>query len=98
MPVCTLTRASRNRCFPEETVYGYCASDKHYYGFKGHLVVSSDGIVCGYTFAAANIDERDVLLETTAGLNGLLIGDKGLIRPALRSCLANQLDIKSRIF
>ena len=91
MPVCTITRASRHRCFSAEAAYGYCASkDEHYYGFEGHLVVSSDGVICGYTFAAANIDERDVLPETTEGLNGLLIGDKGLIRPALTEELAKR--------
>jgi hypothetical protein len=46
MPVCVITRASRNRCFLEEAVYGYCASkDEHDYGFEGHLVVSSEGVM-----------------------------------------------------
>jgi len=91
MPVCTITRASRNRCFPGEAAYGYCASkDEHYYGFEGHLVVSFDGIICGYTFAAANIDERDVLQDMTDDLRELLISDKGLIRPELKAELAKQ--------
>jgi hypothetical protein len=48
MPVCVITRASRNRCFSEAAAYGYCASkDEYDYGFEGHLVVSSDGVVCG---------------------------------------------------
>jgi hypothetical protein len=91
MPVCTITRASRNRCFPGEAAYGYCASkDEYYYGFEGHLVVSFDGIICGYTFAAANIDERDVLQDMTDDLRELLISDKGLIRPELKAELAKQ--------
>jgi hypothetical protein len=91
MPVCTITRASRNRSFLGETAYGYCASkDEHYYGFEGHLVVNFDGVICGYTVAAANIDERDVLQDMTDGLSGLMISDKGLIRPELKAELAKQ--------
>lgn len=91
MPVCKITRATQNRCFKGEAGYGYCAAkDEKYYGFEGHVVVNYEGIICGYTFAAANIDERDVLQDMTAGLKGLLIGDKGFIRPLLRVELAQQ--------
>jgi hypothetical protein len=36
------------------------------------------------------MDERDGLPETSEGLNGLLIGDKGLMRPALQEELAKR--------
>ena len=29
--------------------------------FEGYIVINFDGVICDYTFAAANIDERDVL-------------------------------------
>lgn len=91
MPVCKYTRASGSRCFKDEAGFSYCAAKKEkYYGFEGHIVVSLDGIVCGYAIAAANIDERDVVPEMTAGLHGLLIGDKGYIRPSLKDELALQ--------
>ena len=32
------------------------------------FVLISEGAICGYTFAAANIDERDVLQDMTQGL------------------------------
>ena len=51
---------------------------------EGHILISFEGIICGYTFTAANVDERDVLPEIVAGLQGLLIGDKGYIRPKLK--------------
>lgn len=91
MPVCKITRAARSHCFKGEADYGYCAAKKEkYYGFEGHLVINYDGVICGYTFAAANIDERDVLQDMTDGLRGFLLGDKGYIRPILKEELAEQ--------
>lgn len=67
---------------------GYCAAkDEKYFGFKGHLLMSSHGVPLSFTMAAANIDERDVLPELVEGLKGLLIADKGLIRPELKGFL-----------
>jgi len=69
----------------------YCAAkEERYYGFEGHVLVSFDGVICGYALAAANVDERDVLPEMAVGLHGLLIGDKGYIRPGLKQELAEQ--------
>lgn len=91
MPVCRITRASKSRCFKDQASYGYCAAkDEHYYGFEGHLIINLEGVVSGYTFAPANIDERDVLQDMTEGISGLLIGDKGFIRPWLSQELSTQ--------
>lgn len=91
MPVCKITRAPRSQCFQGAADDGYCAAkDEHYYGFEGHLMVRFEGVICRYTFAAANIDERAVLEDMTEGLTGLLIGDKGFIRPSLKERLAKQ--------
>ena len=84
MPICKYARSSGSRCFKGEAGYSYCAAkDEKYYGFEGHILISFKGIICGYTFTAANVDERDVLPEIVAGLQGLLIGDKGYIRKVL---------------
>jgi len=91
MPVCRITRAVRSQCFDREAGYGYCAAkDENYYGFEGHLIVDFNGVITGYTFAPANIDERDVLWDMIDGLYGLLIGDKGYIRPVLEIGLKEQ--------
>lgn len=91
MPVCKITRASQSRCFQGEASYSYCAAkDEKYYGFEGLVMVNPDGVICGYTFASANIDERDVLQDITGGIKGLLIGDKGFIRPLLKQELVDQ--------
>ncbi len=84
MPICHFKRAGFSRNFQGEADYGYCAAkDEKYYGFKGHLLISFSGIITKYTVTPANIDERDVLPELTVEIKGLLIADKGLIRPSL---------------
>ncbi len=49
--------------------------------YGSHCFKGEKGAICGYTFAATNIDERDVLQDMTQELSRLLIGDKGYIRP-----------------
>lgn len=80
MPVREFTRANQSKCFKGEASYGYCASKQEkYYGFEGYIMISADGVISNYTFAAANIDEREVLPDMTDIIQGLLIGDKGVI-------------------
>jgi hypothetical protein len=64
------------------------AKDEKYYSFEGHLIINSQGLISGFTFADASIDERDVLQNMTDGISGLLMGDKGYIRPFLSEELA----------
>lgn len=91
MPVCRLTRATRSRCFQGEAGYSYCAAkDEKYYGFEGHIIINSQGIISGFTFANASVDERDVVQDMIDGIRGLLIGDKGYIRLLLLEELAQQ--------
>ena len=86
MPVCKFARANFCQVFKGDAAYGYCATKKeYYYGFHGHIVINSTGVITGGTFAAANIDERDVCPELLVGkINGLLLGDKGFIRSILK--------------
>ncbi len=91
MPVCKFARAHFSRTFKGEAAYGYCAAKKEkYYGFHGHLIVNSIEVITAGTFTAANIDERDVCLELMQRSYGLVLGDKGFIRPALKSELVEQ--------
>lgn len=88
IPVCKFARAHFSQVFDGEAAYGYCATKKeHYYGFRGHVVINSIGVVTTATFAAANIDERDVCPELVEKIKGLLLGDKGYIRPELHNHL-----------
>jgi hypothetical protein len=91
MPVCRFARAHFSRIFKGDAAYGYCATKKEtYYGFHGHLVISSIGVITAGTFAAANVDERDVCPELMEKVYGLALGDKGFIRPILQEELKQQ--------
>jgi len=85
IPVCEFSRAYFSKIFKGDAAYGYCATKKeNYYGFRGHLVISSKGVVTSATFTAANIDERDVCPELVEKIQGLLLGDKGYMRQELQ--------------
>lgn len=89
MPVCKITRAFSNQTFKGIAAYGYCAAkDEKYYGLHGHIVISSIGVITAATFTPANVDERDVCPELVEKIRGLLLGDKGYIRPILCNELA----------
>jgi hypothetical protein len=91
IPVCKFARAHFSKNFKGDAAYGYCASKKElYYGFHGHVVINSIGVITAATFTAANIDERDVCPELVEKLRGLLLGDKGFIRPELQAELKSQ--------
>lgn len=80
MPVCHFKRAYFSRIFEGSAAYGYCASkEETYYGFKGNLAISSEGIITGMTVTAANIDERESLWDIIGNIKGLLFADKGLV-------------------
>ena len=91
IPVCKFARAAFSRIFKGSGAYGYCASKQElYYGFHGHIVISSIGVITAATFTAATIDERDVCPELVEKIKGILLGDKGFIRPLLSQTLASQ--------
>ena len=91
LPTCNPKRINRRNHFFGTGGFGYCAAkDKKYFGFKGHAVINQQGLILNFTFAPANIDERDVLPELVTKYKGMLIADKGLIRPELTELLASQ--------
>jgi Transposase DDE domain len=91
MPVCKFARAHFSQIFKGQATYGYCATKKeHYYGFRGHVVINSIGVITTATFTGANVDERDVCPELVERIKGLLLGDKGFIRPELQNDLKAQ--------
>ena len=80
LPVCVLTRARRDHCFPAEADFGYCAAkDMHYYGFKLGLRISRLGMITHYPLLSArqhDIQSIDTLLD---GFQGIAPADKGFI-------------------
>src|SRR5436309_14655752 len=54
LPVCTYTRAQRDKCFKFQADYGYCAAKQlSYYGFKLGLRVSLAGMITHYPLLSA---------------------------------------------
>jgi hypothetical protein len=77
--------------FSGETGFGYCATkDEKYYGFRGHLVISLEGVITGFSLTPANGSEREAVWEITNGISGLLIGDKGYLSSSLQQDLLKQ--------
>lgn len=88
VPVCVYVRASRNLRFATDfgvdnsELYGHCASKKEdVYGFKLHLMTSTQGIPTHYVLAAASHHDVTIapeLLETYR-TNILTLCDKGYV-------------------
>lgn len=95
--VCARTRVPQSKLFRGEAGFGCCASrKKRFYGFQGHLLSDAQGIPVAIEVSAANIDERDVAYDLINDISGLLIGDKGYIRPALKAdCKILDIDIQT---
>lgn len=80
MPICHFKRAHFSPTFRGEAAFGYCASKgETYYGFKGNMLINSEGTITDITITPANIDERESLWEITKEISGTVIADKGLI-------------------
>jgi len=91
MELANINRASRTRSFRGEAARGYCAAKKHhYFGFRGHLVISFDGVITACSVAAANLDERQAAWDVIDELAGQLLGDKGYIGQFFASLLQEQ--------
>lgn len=80
LPVCTYTRAQRDRCFPTLADYGYCAAkDLHYYGFKLGLRISRAGMITHFPLLPARPHDIQALEDLLEGFQGVAPGDKGFI-------------------
>src|SRR3990167_779492 len=94
MPVCHFKRSHFSRVFSGEATYGYCASKgETYYGFKGNVLINSEGVITAITATAANIDERKSLWELLGGIHGTVIAYKGLIGADYKKELFEHADI-----
>jgi hypothetical protein len=97
VPAMQMARSRRDRCFKGEAAYGYCASkDMHYYGFLGHVMIDAEGRLSGFLLTPANGSEREALLAMSAGITGMILGDKGFISAPLREELCRlQIDLQT---
>ncbi len=80
LPVCTITRAPRDRCFKPDADYGYCAAkDLHYYGFKLGLRVARSGMIIHYPLLPARPHDVQLTDDLVADFAGVVPADKGFI-------------------
>lgn len=80
LPVCTYTRALRDRCFRPEADYGHCAAKKmDYYGFKLGLRIARNGIITHYCLLSARLHDVQHLGALIEGFQGFVPADKGFL-------------------
>jgi hypothetical protein len=88
IPVCHFARARRGHLFKGEAGFGRCVSKRQvYFGFKGHLLVTSEGMIASFLLTPANVEEHGMAEELLQGFKGLVIGDKGFISQSLKKTL-----------
>ena len=94
IPICDLKRAKPSTsdlkwadasgCF---ATYGRCATKGlgTFFGFRGHLITTVDGVPVDFAIASANRDDRDVLpLLSERGRYPIILGDKGYVSESLQ--------------
>ena len=95
LPVCTYTRAGRDRCFKTLADYGHCAAKKlDYYGFKLGLRVSAIGMITHFPLLSArahDVNHTNALIE---GFGGLCPADKGFIDSFRQPLLGQRYGVK----
>ena len=95
--VCCRTRVAQSSAFKGEAWFGYCAAKKkHFYGFQGHLVIDARGVPVAFQLTPPNVDERDAAYDFLDNITGMLLGDKGYIRPEFsEDCAALGIDLQT---
>ena len=95
LPVCTYTRARRDRCFPCAADFGYCAAkDMHYYGFKLGLRVSRVGMIIHYPLLSARPHDSQFLDDLLDGFEGVAPADKGFVDAFRQTELARKRHVE----
>lgn len=80
MPICKFARAKRCKLFQSVASFGYCAAQKQtYYGFEGHLIVTTAGEIRAFSLSPAKGGEREAALDMVEDLYGDMLADKGYI-------------------
>jgi hypothetical protein len=96
LPVCTYTQGGRrDRCFPRQADYGYCAAKQlHYYGFKLGLRITRCGLITHYPLLAARPHDIQFLEALVEGYPGdIIAADKGFIDQYQHAMLAEHQGI-----
>jgi hypothetical protein len=95
LPVCTYTRAPRDRCFKTLADYSHCAAKKlDYYGFKLGLRVSAIGMITHFPLLNARAHDVNHTTALVEGFAGMCPADKGFIDPSRQPLLFDRYGVK----
>ena len=82
LAVCQWVRGIRDKCFPNEADYGYCAAKElHYYGFKLGLRCSRLGMITFAALLPARRHDVNFTEELVNGFSQTVLADKGFLDP-----------------
>ena len=93
IPICDFKRAKASRsdlkwgdASGTLATYGHCATKSlgTFFGFRGSLITTVDGVPVDFAIASADIDDRDVLsVLSQGGRYPMILGDKGYVSEQL---------------
>ncbi|MCA1624129.1 MAG: IS982 family transposase, partial [Acidobacteria bacterium] len=93
--VCAWIRGIRDKCFPSQADYGYCAAkDLHYYGFKLGLRCSRIGMITFAWLLPARPHDVNFTEELVNGSSQTILGDKGFLDPFRQTLLEDRYGTK----
>lgn len=77
IPVCRFRRAHFCQRFRGQAAFGYDELARAiFYGFRGHLGISPEGVICAWSLAPANVHDLQVVPELTPNFQGSALGDR----------------------
>lgn len=84
LPVCRFARAHRCQRFRGEAAFGRDdVARQTFYGFRVHLRLNWPGLITGFSIAPANVHDSALVPELSAGVQGILLGDRNYWSPSL---------------
>ena len=88
IPVCQFARAYRCHRFDDTASYGKDHTCRQtFYGYRLHMRLCWPGVITQMYLAPANVHEGEVVWDLTAGISGLLLGDRNYWLPTLQAAL-----------
>ena len=99
MDVCVATRAKNSTVYKGEAAYAYyAAKKKSFHGFQRHFMTDARGVPVAMTITAVSVDKHIGTYDLLHNVNGLLIEDKGYIKPSFKlNCHSYGIDLQTSL-
>lgn len=82
IPVCQNRKAKFHQVMRQFAQWGKTGKG-WFYGLKMHLIADLDGKLLAIKFTAGNINDREVVIDLSQGLDGIFVADAGYIKNEL---------------